>query len=165
MSLILMKPNDVIGDAIFLNSSSIATLLWTSDGLAHLWKFNSSTYVYSSRDFPVEVVREPVDTVTKINFGQQIPEIDFDMYKVEIPYIILRKAGTGGGTVTANGLRCGNNCVELIIPYDKKAIETIRIVPNAGSYFVGWETSTGITLEDIQNMQPGEVVFAVFDIK
>ncbi len=38
-------------------------------------------------------------------------------------------------------------------------------VPYAGSYFVGWETTDGVPLGDIQNAQPGEVVIAVFDMK
>jgi murein DD-endopeptidase MepM/ murein hydrolase activator NlpD len=120
-------------------------------------------YTDYAKDFPVEVVQNPGDTVNEVNFAQQIQDIDFGMYKPEVPYIIIRKAGTGGGTIIANGLRCGNKCMELIIPYGKSAVKTLRVVPDPGSCFVRWDTSQGITLEDIRDVQPGDMVIAVFN--
>jgi hypothetical protein len=127
---------------------------------------NMINYTDYAKDFPVEVVENLGDTVNEVNFAQQIQETDFELYnEPEVPYIIIRKAGTGGGAIIANGLRCGNKCVELIIPYDKNAVETLRVVPDAGSYFAGWKTPGGFLFGDIRNVQPGEAVIAVFDTK
>jgi hypothetical protein len=115
--------------------------------------------------FSRNVFKYPGDTVNEVNFAQQNKE-DFEIYnKLEVPYIIIKKAGNGGGTVTAKGLRCDKKCMELIIPYDKNTIGTVQVLPNAGSSFVRFETSPGVPLENIQDAQPGEVVIAVFDIK
>jgi hypothetical protein len=116
-------------------------------------------------DFPGEVIQNPDDIVNEVNFAQQFQE-DFEIYnKLEAPYIIIKKAGTGGGAVASNGLMCDKYCMELIIPYDKNAMETLQVIPDDDSYFLGWETSKGVPLENIQDAQPGEVVIAVFDIK
>jgi hypothetical protein len=117
-------------------------------------------------DFPGEIVQNPFDTVKHVNFPQQIQETDFEMYnKLEVPYIIIKKAGTGGGTIIANGLRCGQKCMELIIPYDQNTMRALKVIPKFGSYFAGWKTPGDFPFGDIRNAQPGEVLIAVFDIK
>jgi hypothetical protein len=117
------------------------------------------------RDIPGEFVQNSDGTVKEVNFAQPIQE-DFEIYnELEIPYVIIRKAGFGSGTVTANGLSCGKKCMELIIPYHQDTMKTLKVIPDADSYFAGWMTPEGFPFEDIGNAQPGETVIAVFDIK
>jgi murein DD-endopeptidase MepM/ murein hydrolase activator NlpD len=125
----------------------------------------SINYSNNPRDFPRETVQNPGDTIREINFAQQIQEtaLDLEMDNPGTSYIIIRKAGTGRGTIIGNGLRCGEKCVELIIPYDKNSVETLRVVPDPDSWFVRWGTSLGTTLEDIRDVRPGDTVIAVID--
>jgi hypothetical protein len=147
-----------------LNKTSYLSRISSSDSLLETPDIIMN-YTDIPGAFPGEIVQNPGDTVVEVNFAQQSQKTDFEMYKPEVPYIVIRKGGTGGGTITANGLRCGKKCEELIIPYDKNAMKTLRVVPDAGSYFGGWKTSEGVPLEDIRDAPPGEVFIAVFDIK
>jgi hypothetical protein len=77
--------------------------------------------------------------------------------------IMIRKAGTGTGTIMADQQACDAACAELTIPYIEGSMATLQVVPEADSTFVRWETTDGVPLASIYYAQPGETVYAVFE--
>jgi hypothetical protein len=85
---------------------------------------------------------------------------------VERSVLTIRKAGTGNGSIIAADEReCLAGCEEMRLPYIENLAETIQVIPDADSVFVGWQTPEGVLLENIYYAQPGDVVIAVFDKK
>jgi hypothetical protein len=79
--------------------------------------------------------------------------------------LVIKKAGTGQGTISADEQACGPACAELTLPYVEQTMKTLQVVPAADSSFVRWETADGALLEKIYYAQPGETVIAVFEKK
>jgi hypothetical protein len=71
------------------------------------------------------------------------------------------KSGTGGGTITATPLNCGNECAGA---YNPGAIVMLTATPDAGSIFGGWSgggcTGTG---QCVMNMNANKTVTALFN--
>jgi hypothetical protein len=81
-------------------------------------------------------------------------------------FVILRKSGTGTGTITLGDQVCGLECPVLAVPYIEGARLTPQVVPAADSRFVGWQTKDGKAIEGaIFYAQPGDTVIAVFEKK
>ena len=77
--------------------------------------------------------------------------------------LIVRKAGTGAGTIIVGKELCGPECETMSIPYVKDTTVTLQVVPAVDSTFVRWETAAGVVLDNIYYAQPGETVIAVFE--
>jgi hypothetical protein len=130
-------------------------LLWTrpSDGRASVWTLNSSGGFVSAWGY-----RASGWTAQSV-YGQA----DSSSYQQEGPVIVVRKAGTGNGTIMTDQQTCDAACAELIIPYIEGTMATLQVVPDADSVFVRWETADGVPLANIYYAQPGETVYAVFE--
>lgn len=76
--------------------------------------------------------------------------------------VLIKKAGTGAGTVLAGEQVCGPECQEVSIPYSEHRAVVLKAIPETGSLFDRWETAQGSSLENTIHVQPGETVLAVF---
>jgi hypothetical protein len=139
------------------NGDGTFFLLWTraSDGRASVWKLSSSggfvsAWGYQANGWTAQSV-----------YGQT----DSSSYRQEGSVLVVRKAGTGNGTILTDQQACDAACAELSVPYIEGAMATLQVVPEANSTFVRWETADGIPLESIYYAQPGETVIAVFEKK
>ncbi|GAK56576.1 hypothetical protein U27_03538 [Candidatus Vecturithrix granuli] len=79
--------------------------------------------------------------------------------------IVVKKAGSGSGTITAGSQVCNAACTELAITYIAGKQVDVNVTPAAGSYFAGWETAGGVQIENIYYANPGDTVFAIFEQK
>lgn len=66
-------------DLVPVELSRKAAVHYTGEIFGYVRYFDYTTYIN-------------LDTVIEVNFGQQIPGINFDMNKMDVPYIILRKS-------------------------------------------------------------------------
>jgi hypothetical protein len=81
------------------------------------------------------------------------------------PEVAIHKAGSGTGTITVVEQVCGGTCMVLFVPYDPAGSVMVQVEPDADSSFVRWEDSTGTPIDGIHYAQPGETVYAVFELK
>ena len=79
--------------------------------------------------------------------------------------VVIRKAGTGQGTIQAGEQVCGVGCEELIFVYGEQEEITVQVSPEEGSVFVGWQTEDGGSIEELFYANPGDTVYAVFDVE
>jgi hypothetical protein len=80
--------------------------------------------------------------------------------------VIVRKQGTGTGTIRVGAQVCGPECTELTLPYTASARFTLQVMPATDSRFVGWQTAEGEIVEgSMFYAQPGDTVIAVFEKK
>ena len=77
--------------------------------------------------------------------------------------VTVRKSGTGNGVVTIGTWVCPTTCQELQIPVIPGVTLSASATPDAGSTFVGWQTSSGAPLTGFEYVQPGETVIAIFE--
>jgi hypothetical protein len=69
--------------------------------------------------------------------------------------LVVRKAGSGNGTIMTDQQACEAACAELIIPYIKGSMTTLQVIPEADSVFVRWETADDVPLASIYYAQAG----------
>ena len=79
--------------------------------------------------------------------------------------VVIRKAGTGQGTIQAGEQVCGADCEELTFAYEDQDEITVQVFPEEGSVFVGWQTEDGGSIEELFYANPGDTVYAVFDVE
>jgi hypothetical protein len=79
--------------------------------------------------------------------------------------ITLRKTGSGTGMITVGTQVCDAVCAELVVQYFAGEQVDVTVTPAAGSYFAGWETAGGVPIENIYYAEPGDTVFAIFELR
>lgn len=79
--------------------------------------------------------------------------------------LVVKKAGSGSGTITAGTQVCDAACTELEITYIAGKEVDVNVTAAADSYFAGWETAGGVQIENIYYAEPGDTVFAIFEQK
>ncbi len=78
---------------------------------------------------------------------------------------IIRKEGSGAGTIQAGGQVCRPDCSELSLSSSANIAVVLEALPGEDSICVWWETGHGIVLDSVYQAQPGETVIAVFENK
>jgi hypothetical protein len=77
--------------------------------------------------------------------------------------LTVKKSGSGTGIVASSSQSCDVMCTALIIPYVAGQHVDLQVTPGADSVFVGWQTASGVPLEDIYYANPGDTVYAIFE--
>ena len=150
------------------NSDGTASLLWKdSSNKALVWYLSSSGgwtgqkgYTGSSGYGATSYISSSAISAMKIATTKSI-----EGTKTDVAVITVQKTGSGNGTITAGTQVCDAACTELAIPYIEGEQIDVNVTAAADSYFAGWETAGGVKLEDIYYANPGEIVFAIFELK
>ena len=75
--------------------------------------------------------------------------------------VTISKEGDGTGLLVAGTRVCDFLCDTLRVPYTKHAAETLKVVPDADSIFVGWKQANGEAISGAVHVQPGDALIAV----
>ena len=75
--------------------------------------------------------------------------------------VTISKEGDGTGLLVAGTRVCDFLCDTLRVPYTKHAAETLKVVPDADSIFVGWKQANGEAISGAVHAQPGDALIAV----
>jgi hypothetical protein len=88
------------------------------------------------------------------------------MFRLEVASVVrIGKRGKGRGTIATETETCDEICEELVAPYVAGEQLELRVTPEDGSVFAGWEAADGTPLEDIYYANPGDTVYAIFELK
>ena len=141
------------------NSDGTATLLWTKTNRAAVWFLNSSGNKTGGKGYTASgwVATSYQGAGAQGSFA--VMGVNYDLS------LTIRKAGTGTGTVTAGEQVCDEVCSEFSIPYVEGEKVDVEVTSAVDSYFAGWETADGTSLENIYYANPGDTVFAIFERK
>ena len=74
--------------------------------------------------------------------------------------VTITKEGDGTGLLVAGTRVCDFLCDTLRVPYTKHAAETLKVVPDADSIFVGWKQANGEAISGAVHAQPGDALIA-----
>jgi hypothetical protein len=144
-------------------STQYAKMLWTNGAVASLWTLDPSGNIV---DF--DAVDPGVSgwfAESYYTAGVSAPSSSAARSLEETASILVEKTGSGSGTITVDSQVCDEGCQELSVLYVTGQQADLTVTPAADSYFAGWEAADGTALEDIYYANPGDTVYAVFELK
>lgn len=143
-------------------STKYAKMLWKKGQIASLWTINPSEAIIAFSSYNPGVTGWNAESYQSPG-GISTPTSKTSSAQVQT--VVVKKAGSGSGTLTSGTTVCDATCTTLTVTYVAGGQIALQVTPSAGSVFTGWQAADGTMLDDIYYANPGDTVFAVFELQ
>ena len=143
----------------FRKTAQTASLLWTkgTSWYAPIWTLDAngvyanSRYAFLSTGWGAQ------------SYVEAFESSDEAISASAKEFVIIKKAGSGKGTVTVGDWVCAETCQTLHMPTITGVTLAVTATPDEYSTFSGWQTESGKSLAGLEYVKAGDTVIAVFE--